>query len=168
VEGIQPVTPKPRVIRPGYATLEHPRSQARLEAGIGGQIVRCRPTIPPGAPLQQLHLGPGQRCDPRDVQWSGGGRSRPCPPGCSTLKRLHYHVLGTCIQPGRRLVQYQDGSVSEDRASDGNRCFWPPDKVRSASFRNHGLISIGQPLDEFVGNSPLRLREPARLSLQEN
>jgi hypothetical protein len=90
------------------------------------------------------------------------------PSGCNTLKRLDYQTPGTCVQSGSRLVQYQDGSIPEDRARNGDPLFLAAGQC-SASFRDYGLISIGQAPNEFARHSRLwRRRQSAPLALREN
>ena len=69
--------------------------------------------------------------------------------GHQPIERLLDHRLVLRIDRGQRLVQHQDRRVAQQRAGDGDALALAARQARAA-FADHGLVAVGQRLDEVV------------------
>ena len=70
-------------------------------------------------------------------------------PSHQPVERLLDHRLVLRVDRGQSLVQHQDRRVAQQRAGDGDALALAAGKP-GAAFADHGLVAIGQGLDEVV------------------
>src|SRR6266516_3502306 len=71
------------------------------------------------------------------------------PAGHQAIQSLAHFRLALYVEPGHRLVQYQDRGVADKRASDGDALSLPAREGRAA-LADDRVVTIFQLADELV------------------
>ena len=108
------------------------RDQLRMAAAVGHRAV-CQHQDAVGVD----HAGQAVRQDQRGAA------------GHQPVERLLDHRLVLGIHRGQRLVQHQDRRVAQQGAGDGDALALATGEP-CAAFADHGLVAVGQRLDEVV------------------
>lgn len=83
-------------------------------------------------------------------------------PAMSRLQRFHDPAARLGVQAGGRFVQEQYGCVPDHRAGD-RQALGLPAGQRSATLSHHGVVALGEQLDEVMGVGGAGRRDDVRL-----